>query len=67
MGVHQDSDMGSLVLTRCDGESFLVGADIEITVLEGRGGRARLAIRAPKDCRILRTGHVQREQQWIKR
>ena len=42
MEVRQDKELGGLVLTRRDGESFLAGDDIEITVLEARSGRARL-------------------------
>ncbi len=66
MEVRQDKELGGLVLTRRDGESFLAGDDIEITVLEARSGRARLAVRAPKDCRVLRGELLRPEQQRTK-
>lgn len=43
-----------LVLTRKSGERILVGDDIEIEVLEVRGGVARIGIHAPKHVRVLR-------------
>ena len=55
-----------LVLTRRYGESLFIGTDIEIMVLEARGSRARLAIRAPKECRVLRGELLRPEQQRIK-
>lgn len=43
-----------LILTRKQGESFLLNDNIEITVSEISGDRVRIAISAPKDVKILR-------------
>ncbi|QHI71940.1 carbon storage regulator [Aminipila terrae] len=43
-----------LILTRKQGESFLLGEKIEISVSEINGDRVRIAIDAPKDVKILR-------------
>lgn len=43
-----------LIITRKQGESFMLGDDIEITVSEINGDRIRIAIDAPKDVKILR-------------
>ncbi|MGN0710626.1 MAG: carbon storage regulator CsrA [Anaerovoracaceae bacterium] len=43
-----------LILTRKQGESFMLGDDIEICVSEINGDRIRIAIDAPKDVKILR-------------
>lgn len=43
-----------LILTRKQGESFMLGEDIEICVSEISGDRIRIAIDAPKDVKILR-------------
>ena len=43
-----------LVLSRKEGESILIGSDIELTVLECHGGDVKLGIRAPRDVVILR-------------
>ena len=44
-----------LILQRKEGESLLIGDEIEITVLAVEAGRARLAIQAPRDVTILRS------------
>ena len=44
-----------LSLQRKEGESLLLGEDIEITVLAVETGRVRLAIQAPRDVTILRS------------
>lgn len=44
-----------LILSRKPHESIRIGKDIEITVNEIRGGRVRLAIKAPDEVKILRT------------
>ncbi len=44
-----------LILQRKEGESLLLGEDIEITVLAVETGRVRLAIQAPRDVTILRS------------
>lgn len=43
-----------LVLTRKSGEQILIGEDIVITVLEGRGDGVRIGIDAPRGVRIQR-------------
>ena len=44
-----------LVLSRKKGEDVLIPQlDIVITVLEARGGKARLGITAPSDVKIIR-------------
>lgn len=43
-----------LILTRKQGESFLLGENIEISISEINGDRVRIAIDAPKDVKILR-------------
>ena len=43
-----------LVLSRKEKESFLLGDNIEITVLEISGDKAKIAINAPRDITILR-------------
>ena len=44
-----------LILQRKEGESLLIGDEIEITVLSVEAGRARLAIQAPRSVTILRS------------
>jgi len=43
-----------LVLTRKSEESFLVGDDIQITVLSIRGSQVQLGVKAPSHVRIFR-------------
>lgn len=43
-----------LALTRKIGESILVGDNIKIVVLEGRGRQIRLGIESPTDILVLR-------------
>ncbi|MFV0515930.1 MAG: carbon storage regulator CsrA [Aminipila sp.] len=43
-----------LILTRKQGEAFLLGDNIEISISEINGDRVRIAINAPKDVKILR-------------
>ncbi len=44
-----------LVLTRREGEVFLLGDDIEIEILDIKPGVVRVGIRAPKHVRVLRS------------
>ena len=44
-----------LILQRKEGESLLIGDEIEVTVLAVEAGRVRLAIQAPRDVTILRS------------
>jgi carbon storage regulator len=50
-----------LVLSRKPGEKLVIGKDITITVLETRGGRARIGIEAPGHVPILRVELITRE------
>lgn len=43
-----------LVLTRMEGQSLLIGDDIQITVLEVRGNQVRIGIEAPREITVLR-------------
>lgn len=44
-----------LILQRKEGESLLIGDDVEITVLSVDAGRVRLAVQAPRNVTILRS------------
>lgn len=44
-----------LILQRKEGESLLIGDEVEITVLAVEAGRVRLAIQAPREVPILRS------------
>lgn len=44
-----------LILQRKEGESLLIGDEVEITVLAVEAGRVRLAIQAPRNVTILRS------------
>lgn len=43
-----------LILTRRVGETILIGDDIEVVVLEVKGGQARIGIAAPKHVNVMR-------------
>lgn len=44
-----------LILQRKEGESLLIGDEVELTVLSVEAGRVRLAIQAPRSVTILRS------------
>jgi carbon storage regulator len=44
-----------LVIRRRAGESFRIGEEIEIQILESTGGQVKIGIRAPRDIAVLRT------------
>jgi len=44
-----------LVLTRREGETFRLGDDIEIEILDIKPGVVRVGIRAPRHVRVLRS------------
>ena len=44
-----------LILQRKEGESLLIGEEVEVTVLAVEAGRVRLAIQAPREVPILRS------------
>lgn len=43
-----------LILTRKVGEKLLIGNNVEITVLNTRGGQVKLGVNAPKDVSVHR-------------
>jgi carbon storage regulator len=43
-----------LVLTRKINESFRIGDNIDVTVIDIRGGTARMGIEAPRDIPVTR-------------
>lgn len=43
-----------LILTRKDGETLMVGDDIQVQVLGVKGGQVRLGVNAPKDVAVHR-------------
>ena len=44
-----------LILQRKEGETLLIGDEIEVTVLSVEAGRVRLAVQAPRNITILRS------------
>ena len=44
-----------LVLTRREGESFTVGDDVEIEILDIKPGVIRVGIKAPRSVRVMRS------------
>ncbi len=49
-----------LILSRRAGESFMIGDDIRITVLNARGTQVRIGIDAPKNTAVHREEIYQR-------
>lgn len=54
--------MGMLILTRRNGESILIGADIKVTVLQGKRGHISIGITAPPNLEIDREEVRQRKE-----
>lgn len=46
--------MPNLILSRRPGESFTIGDDVTVTILENEGQAVRISIEAPRDTLILR-------------
>ena len=44
----------ALVLTRKEGESLMIGEDIEVNVITSRNGQVKLAVTAPKSVEVHR-------------
>ena len=44
----------ALVLTRNEGQSLMIGDDIQVSVVAGRNGQVKLAIDAPKSVQVHR-------------
>lgn len=57
-------EIGTLAIKRREGESFLIGNEILITVVRIKGKEAAITIRAPKSIRIerLKTKMLNKEQ-----
>lgn len=43
-----------LILSRRPGESFYIGGDVEVTILDFQNDRIKVGIRAPEDVVIMR-------------
>lgn len=52
-----------LVLSRTKDESIIIGDDIEVMVVDVRGDKVRLGIRAPKDVSVHREEVYERIQE----
>lgn len=48
-----------LILARREGETLLIGDNIEVTVLAVNGSQVRLGIEAPREIQVLREELVQ--------
>ncbi len=49
-----------LILSRRSGESFMIGDNVRVTVLNARGNQVRIGIDAPKDTTVHREEIYQR-------
>ena len=49
------TELGNLVFSRRPGQRFVVDGNVEITIVRVNGEKVRLAVKAPKDVRILRS------------
>lgn len=56
-----DNEIGTLVLRRKIGESFFIGSNVEITVVDCTSGWAKIMIKAPKRIKIVREEVIQRD------
>ena len=63
MNVKEDA---VLVLSRAINEVVKVGEDVEVVVLEVRGDRVRLGLRAPRDVQIDRAEVARRKMAEVK-
>lgn len=43
-----------LILTRCVGETLIIGAEVQVMVIGVKGGQVRLGISAPKNVAIVK-------------
>lgn len=51
-----------LVLSRKESESFFIGDEIEVVVLEMQGDKVKLGINAPKHVKVLRNELVETKE-----
>ena len=49
-----------LILTRKKGEAISIGDNIQIQVLNVKGGQVRIGIEAPRDVRVNREERIER-------
>ena len=56
-----------LILTRRAGESFMIGDDVKVVIIETRGNQIRVGIEAPTDIGVHRQEIYNRIQQDKKR
>jgi carbon storage regulator len=54
--------MGMLKLSRREGESILIGDDVEVVIESIEGGRVRVSVIAPSQVAIVRSELVPREE-----
>lgn len=52
-----------LILSRRNGESFVIGEDIKITVLSQRSNQVRIGIDAPRELPVFREEVLERRKQ----
>lgn len=52
-----------LILTRREGETLLIGDNIEVTVLAVSGSQVRIGIEAPRDVLVLREEVAERQRE----
>ena len=50
-----------LVFTRKNGESFKIGNDVVVTIVEIRGNKCVVGVEAPKDVKVLRAELEERD------
>ena len=51
-----------LILTRSEGESLLIGDNIEVIVVAVNGSQVRIGIEAPRDVLVLREEAAERSE-----
>ncbi|PJA31794.1 MAG: carbon storage regulator [Zetaproteobacteria bacterium CG_4_9_14_3_um_filter_53_7] len=51
-----------LILTRKKGEAIAIGDNIQIQVLNVKGGQVRIGIDAPRDVRVNREERIESEE-----